>query len=215
MADKRNCITNFVDYISSLGIKINIAKNKAQGNKGFFKAANDQYRIDVAKGLSESDMLKVLVHEFIHYLHFSYDKTLKSTDFLFNNSFCNFEDELINLTVESIPKASIEPLFKLKTQLSNEIKSISSSLKMTFPNFKMSEPCKNLENIIRNSELKHLLKHDNVKVFKGLGYKYYSIKSIEDGFPNLDENIAKYLVLLSKKRALKRINSRISRLNRY
>ena len=37
MVSTRNRILNLVDYIESTGIVVNIGKNKAQGNKGFFK----------------------------------------------------------------------------------------------------------------------------------------------------------------------------------
>ena len=122
MDDKRNRILELVSFIQSLGIEVNIGKNKARGNKGFFRAKEGSFRIDIAKNQKEEEILHLLVHEFAHYLHYTNDKTLKSLDFIFNEN-DDLQEEMIELTVNLIPKSSIEPLFRAKDELTEEIKS--------------------------------------------------------------------------------------------
>lgn len=214
MACERDCIIRFIDYIESLGIEINLGKNKARGNKGFFKARGVNYRIDVSKGLSDEEKLKVLVHEFVHYVHFTHDRTLKSAEFLFGEDTESYEEDLIKLTVESIPKSTAEPLFAKKSRLKKETSEIVKLLKKSFPDFRQSLPYKPLEKSLKNP-LKYLLKYDRVKVFEGFKFKIYSIENINTDFPELSEECRLYIRLQSKQRALRRINSRISKLNRY
>ena len=215
MACERNSIVDFIKYIESLGIEVNAGKNKARGNKGFFKACGKKYRIDISKDISGTEILKVLVHEFIHYVHYNYDKTLKSVDFLFGSKFDEYEEDLIKLTVESLPKASIEPLFNECKKLKDEINQLSDKIKIMYPDFKLSVPCKQLEKPITHTPCKYLLKYDRVKVFEGFSFKIYSINDLDKDFQNIDETCRLYIKLQSKRRALKRISSKISRLNRY
>lgn len=135
MACERNRILDITQYFESLGIEVNIGKNKARGNKGFFKADNQNFRIDIAKGQTEETIIRTLVHEFAHYVHYSYDKTLKSLDFIINED-DNLTEELIKLTVDSIPKESVAPIFQAKDKIKSEIKklpkSFTNSLKLNF-----------------------------------------------------------------------------------
>ena len=127
MVSQRNRIINLVNYLETLGIIVNIGKNKARGNKGFFKVVNNNYRIDIANNLTEDAILRVLVHEFAHYVHYKNDKSLKSLDFILPNLNDDLHEELISLTVESIPKESIKPLFDIKERLENELRTTQSS----------------------------------------------------------------------------------------
>lgn len=127
MACERNRILDITQYFESLGIEVNIGKNKARGNKGFFKADNQNFRIDIAKGQTEETIIRTLVHEFAHYVHYSYDKTLKSLDFIINED-DNLTEELIKLTVDSIPKESVAPIFQAKDKIKSEIKKLPKSL---------------------------------------------------------------------------------------
>lgn len=127
MVSQRNRIINLVNYLETLGIIVNIGKNKARGNKGFFKVVNNNYRIDIANNLTEDAILRVLVHEFAHYVHYKNDKSLKSLDFILPNLNDDLHEELISLTVESIPKESIKPLFDIKERLEDELKTTQSS----------------------------------------------------------------------------------------
>lgn len=201
MVSERNRIIELVNYIESQGVEVNIAKNKARGNKGYFKTDGKTYRIDIAKNQSEDLVLKTLAHEFAHFVHYSYDKTLKSLDFIFDN-LDEVEDELLSITVDMIPKSSIEPFFNLKDSLKSEISVLSE--KLAGYNFD------DLERTIKKTSLKYLLKHDRVKVFEGLSFKFYSIEDLKN-----NNSMDIYLTLKSKRRALKRVNSKICRLNKY
>ena len=121
MVSQRNRILNLVNYLESLGVIVNIGKNKARGNRGFFKAVNNNYRIDIANNLSEEDIIKVLIHEFGHFLHYQHDKTLKKLDFILPDFSDEIHEELISLTVDSIPKKNIKPLFELKSHLEESL----------------------------------------------------------------------------------------------
>lgn len=122
MASKRNRLIDIVSYLQSLGIEVNIAKTKARGNKGFFRVKGNSYRIDIAKGHNDDEIISLLTHEFSHYVHYSYDKTLKSLSFVFEKE-NQFLEELIQITVETIPKSSVEPLFNAKKELEEKLKS--------------------------------------------------------------------------------------------
>ena len=67
MVSKRDCIENIIDYLRTLNIEVNVAKNNARGNKGFFSAKGFSYRIDVSKKIENEEILSVLAHEFAHY----------------------------------------------------------------------------------------------------------------------------------------------------
>ena len=144
MASKRNRIIEIKNYLESCGVTINIGKNKAQGHTGFFKASKNTYRIDIAKGLAEDDILKALAHEFAHFLHYSYDKTLKSLDFVFPNT-DEYIEELIKITVENIPKNNAKQLFDIKDNIQNEIQQISLKIKNIYPDFKENKDYSLLE----------------------------------------------------------------------
>lgn len=130
MDDKRNRITNVVNYLESLGIQVNVGKNKARGNQGFFKTIGESFRIDVAKKLSEEETLRVLIHEFAHYVHYKYDKKLKSLDFIIETDSEELIEELIEITVSTISKNSVAPLFEAKEKLKTDIKNLQKSNKI-------------------------------------------------------------------------------------
>lgn len=214
MADQRNRIIKLVQFIESQKIQVNICKNKARGNKGLFKFQNKSFRIDIAKGLTEKEILGVLVHEFAHFIHYKYDNTLESLEFIFNKNYQNLEEELINLTVETIPKDNIKPLFDKKTSIEKDIQILVKDLKQYFPNFKRSEAFLPIETKLSRTPFKYLLKYDRVKVLGMFKIKYYSINTLNET-SNISKDCITYLNLKSKQRALKRINSKISRLNKY
>lgn len=120
MACERNRIVELIDYLSSLGVDVNIAKNKARGNKGFFRVKDENFRIDIAKGLSDDAVLSVLIHESAHFIHYQYDKKLKSLGFILDSCGDDVTEELISLTVDSIPKDSIRHLFEAKESLKSQ-----------------------------------------------------------------------------------------------
>ena len=129
MVSKRNRIVDLENYLKSCGIEVNVGKNKARGNKGYFKVKGADFRIDIAKGQSEDVILKTLAHEFAHFVHYYFDKSLKNLDFIFDKNNEEILPELLNITVDSIPKDSIEPLFNLKNDVKQEILSLTKQLK--------------------------------------------------------------------------------------
>lgn len=209
MACKRNRIIDLIEYIESCGVQVNIGKNKAQGNRGFFKVKGEAYRIDIAKNQSEESVLKTLAHEFAHFVHYKNDKTLKSLDFAFDLT-DEVMEELISITVESIPKSMVKPLFEKREHIKQEHRELLSRLKDIYPDFKESSNYTKLEQKIKRTSLKYLLKYDRVKVFEGFSFKIYSVD-------NLDLNSIEgvYIKFKSLKRMLNRINSKINRLNKY
>ena len=116
MVSERNRSIALANYISSLGLEVNLQKNKARGNKGFFANRNGQCRIDVSCSLPEDELASVLIHEFAHYFHFTHDKTLQSLDFIFGKYDDDFLNELIEITVNSVDKQNASELFNLKEQ---------------------------------------------------------------------------------------------------
>lgn len=209
MACSRDRIINF---IQKQGIEVNIGKNKAQGNRGFFKAVNNSYRIDISKNLGDDDVLHVLTHEFVHFLHYKNDKKMESFDFLFDKVNNDIIEELIKLTVDSIPKEEISPLMQRQAELKQEINKIALDLKSKYLDFRLSEKYTKLEKKIPFS-YKYLLKYDKVRVFQGFSVKTYTIDDIDNYI--LSDDVKLYIILKSKQRIYKKISSKIAKLNRY
>ncbi len=146
MACKRNCIIEeLVNYIESLGVIVNIGKTKARGNKGIFCTKNGCYRIDIAKVANDENMLSTLLHEFAHYIHYKYDSSLTSLDFVFGGLSEIEKEELINITVKKVPKDFAASLYKAKEELEIQNKQYINILKAAYPEFKVSEPFRKLE----------------------------------------------------------------------
>ncbi len=209
MACERNRILILIlkEYLSSLGISLNIGKNKARGHKGIFMRSYNNYRIDISDNVLEDNIISVVLHEFAHYIHYLGDRTLKSLDFFFDNFNDDIKEELIKITVNEVPKDFASALYTKKNVLSEEIKTLVKNIKCYEPNFKLSEKHKEYERI--SYPFRYLLKYDRVK-FDG---KLYSVDKLND-YPLSEEEIL-YLLIKSKQRAISRINSKISRLNKY
>lgn len=159
MVGCRNRIIDLINYIESLGVEVNWGKNKAQGNKGFFRVKSDKYRIDISKSLSDEEALSVLVHEFCHYIHYINDKTLKSLDFLGINSNDDLTEELISITVESIPKKTVEPLFEAQRILKDNIRDIKEQNFNLFNQFELKTKQNALKRI--NSKIARINRYYN------------------------------------------------------
>lgn len=209
MVSERNRILELTEYFSSLGINVNIGKTKARGHKGIFMHSPKDFRIDIAKNIDESSTISTLLHEFAHFVHYSYDKSLKSLDFVFDEFSEDIREELINITVQDIPKEFASELYNTKDCLNNDIKKLTQIIKTDYPEFKLSEKNKDIEKNL-SLPIKYLLKYDNIKYFNRL----FSVKNIDD-YLDLSDTQKTYIKLKSKQRALKRINSKINRLNKY
>ncbi|MCQ2754638.1 MAG: hypothetical protein MJ231_06290, partial [bacterium] len=106
-------------------------------------------------------------------------------------------------------------LFAEKNMVKEQIKNIANNIKQNYPDFLLSKPYKAFEKVIKKSNLKYFLKYDRVKVLELFSVKLYSIDNIEKDFSNIDKDVIFYIKIKSLQRKLKRINSRISRQNRY
>lgn len=215
MVSERDRVLSLIKYFESIGIIVNCGKNKARGNKGFFLAKKSLYRIDISAGLSDAEKVCVLLHEFAHFIHYSYDKTLKDLSFLFENLSDEILEELITLTVELIPKHVVRPLYNQKVLLLNEIEEILLKLNKMNISLKKTQVDKNIEKRINNKGLSLLLKYDKVKINNVLFSKVLDIDNLESLLTPEDYDLLLYLRLKSKYRLLKRVNSKIYRLNKY
>ena len=209
MACQRDRIIKLKDYIESFGIKVNIGKNKARGNRGVFINKGNLSRIDVSQCINYEDSASVLVHEFFHYLHYKNDRTMKSLDFSFGKTNDVILEELINVTVQFVPKTFATSLFDAKSSVLKEISELTSIIKSEYPNFNRNKPFPEIERNIRGTA-KFLLKYDRIKMLN----KVVSIDNI-DVFSKLSKTDIYYLKLKSKQRMLRRIDSRINKYNRY
>ena len=211
MVSERNRILRLKEYFESLGIEVNIGKNKARGNKGFFRGTNNgAYRIDISKNISEEETVSVLLHEFAHFVHFKHDKTLSSLDFAFNNMTDTMNEELVNVTVKKIPKTEAKALFDKKDKLTSEIKEMTKQIKQTYPDFKLSAPYKKFERHF-SLPVKYLLKYDRINFNNTI----YSVENLDKDFYELSDEEILYVKIKSKQRMIGRINARIAKLNRY
>lgn len=163
MASERNRVTRLAEYITSLGVIVNIGKNKARGNKGIFCKKRDGYRIDISENIEADSTLSTLLHEFAHYIHYCNDSTLSSLDFVFKDLSELEQEELINITVQNVPKEFASSLYKCKQHYMLENKKLVNYIKAVYPNFKVSEPFKPIERLLKYP-VKYLLKYDKIQV---------------------------------------------------
>lgn len=210
MASERNRVTRLAEYITSLGVIVNIGKNKARGNKGIFCKKRDGYRIDISENIDADSTLSTLLHEFAHYIHYCNDSTLSSLDFVFKDLSELEQEELIKITVQNVPKEFASSLYKCKQHYMLENKKLVSYIKAVYPNFKVSEPFKPIERLLKYP-VKYLLKYDKIQVLTQI----YAVDTLENDFKTLTEEQIAYIRLKSNQRQLARINSKINRLNKY
>ena len=159
MVSERDRLVKIIQYLQGLDIEINYKKNKARGKRGFFRVQDEKVRIDIAKELTDLESLSVIIHEFAHYVHYKQDKTLKTLDFISTNLNDTHWEELITLTVELIPKKTIEPLFEIKEKLHNEINNLRKNKFNIISNIAMQSKQKILNRI--NSRISRLNKYYN------------------------------------------------------
>ncbi len=211
MAGQRNRFIELIRYFESLGISVNIGKNKARGNQGLFIAKNgDKFRIDISKNVDDKNILSIMLHEFAHYIHYRYDSSLKSLNFIFNEVTDSDMEELLNVTVDKVPKNSALILYNKKGELKRNIKKCAETIKQYCPDFKLSLPYNPLEKKLK-LPVKYLLKYDKIIYLN----KVYSVEELENDFPDLKDYQCAYIRLKSLQRMASRVNSRINRMNKY
>ena len=206
MVSERDRINKIIDYLKSEGVLVNISKNKAQGNKGFFRInRNSNYRIDISKGLTDNEILTTLIHEFVHYVHYKYVKDLTSLDFIFPDFNENLEQELLDITVSYISRDFASFLFKSKECYKKEIAFLLNQLKVNNQNFNLRTKRLYPEPIIYFTKYEKFSYND----------KMYNLENISQDFKFLSEDDIMYIKLKLNQNKLKRINSKISKLNKY
>ena len=217
--DKKYKLTfeKMVNFVRSIGLEVN-TNTKARGHQGFFL----KNRIDISSNIDYKRKIEVLIHEFTHYVHYKIDpsvvKSHGSLAILFPDSDIDrVEAELMRVTKFVDRNRALHTLYVQRENTLDEIKKLSSEIKMEYPDFKRSSPYKPIEKEIKKTDAKYLLKYDRVKVkimFLG-ATKDYSVQTIDTDFPKFDYCTKTYIVLKSKQRLLKRISGRINRLSSY
>ena len=215
--DYETVFYEMVQYVRSLGLTVNTT-TKARGHQGFFLKS----RIDISSCLAPDRKIEVLIHEFTHYIHAKIDHDISKTHGQLEKLFPNtdikrLESELYAVTRHFDRNKGFALLQEKRSNILSEIKKISSDIKVNYPDFKRSEPYKKIEKIIRKTDAKYLLKYDRVKVKNSFfgGTKDFSVFTLDKDFPQFDIDVKNYLILKSKQRMLKRVSSRINRLDKY
>ena len=205
-----NRVLKLAEYIRTFGVEVNLGKNKARGNKGVFFNKKDTYRIDISNKLDKDSQLSTLLHEFAHFIHFKYDKTITSLDFVFSSLSLEEQRELLEITVQNVPKKVAVFLYNEKSKYAIKNREIVTLIKEKYPEFALSKPLKEIEDSFKTPE-KYFLKYDKFKLFN----KIYSIDNLNEKEGKFSKEQVAYLQYLSNKRKISRINSKINRLNKY
>ena len=205
-----------LNFVKTCGISIN-TKTKARGHQGFFM----KNRIDISTLLDVERKIEVLVHEFAHYCHYLIEpevaKNHGSLKKLFSTeNTAEIEKELTEVTKFIDRNTALTKLKDLQAKQKAQIKELDEKIKSKYPDFKRSEPFKKFEAPLKKCNAKYLLKYDKVKIMMPANrLKTYNIKEFMADFPQFDEYFDAYINLKSHQRMLRRISSRINRLNRY
>ena len=210
MVSERNRSLALIELLQSKNITINIGKNKARGNNGIFIYKNDNFRIDISKNITESEKIKVILHEYAHFIHYKYDHTLNSLDFIFDNLTDDENEELLKITIEKIPTTLALKLCNKKEKYKSDIKYFTKLIRNEFHDFNATKKYNKIEKKLPKLA-KLLLKHDLINYNNQL----INLVNICTFYPNLNKNELNYIKLFSTKRKLNRINNRISKLNNY
>lgn len=206
-----------IRFVEKLGINVN-TNTKARGHQGFFM----KNRIDISALLDTERKKQVLVHEFAHYIHYRLEEdvirnhgTLEKL--FYTQDVKTIEKELFTVTKHIDKNSALTRLNSQKDKVLGEIKLLDGKIKAKYPDFKRSYPFKIFDGPLKKSEAKYLLKYDRVKVKTPflMRTKEYSVQNFSIDFPQFDETFETYILLKSQQRLLKRVSSRINRLNRY
>ena len=210
MDRKRDKLEELVSFIRKQGIIVNIDKNSARGHKGFFAQKCDVFRIDVSKNLNNEEKTSTLLHEFAHYIHYKYEKSLESLNFIFKGLTDNEMEELLEVTVSNIPKEFVNKLYTSKEKLTNDNKELVTSIKKKYQKFKASSSNKLLDLSIMIPE-RYFFKYDKFK----FNNRIYDIQNIKSDFLHLSKEKIDYIIYKANKRKIKSINSKINKFNKY
>lgn len=206
-----------VDFVRSLGLVVN-TNTKARGHQGFFL----KNRIDISTDITNKRKIEVLIHEFTHYIHSKLDSDIGRTHGRLETLFPDADtekiaEELFEVTRYFDTNKGYKTLLQKKEAVLLKIKELDKQIKAIEPDFKRSYPYPKFDRLIKKTDAKYLLKYDRVCVkamFLGKTNNY-SIETVDTDFPQLSTPVRDYIRLKSAQRNLKRISSRLTKLNSY
>ena len=199
-----------IRYISSLGLTVNTV-TKARGNRGFFKEG----RIDVSKIVDDKSAIRVLIHEFAHYINYKLDKSLSSLTPLFGEDTQEMRDELIAVTMFVDKNSQCIKLIEQRESIKQNIKTLTDTIQKVYPDFSSSEDFKEFKKYARGTNLKYLEKYDRVRINTITSNRLYTIENVKEDFPDIPDILVDYLKLKSELRKRSKVTRRISKLNKY
>lgn len=222
MVEIRNRIDKreFIKFLKSLGIDVHL-NTKARGHQGFCTVK----RIDISKNLEEEKVIDVLLHEFAHFVHFKLEPEIVKTDGTLEKIFHTkeqaelnkIEKELLQITQFVFDSTQIRRLKAVKENLAVKIKAERDLIRSKYPKYQTGKKFQEFEKYIRHTNAKYLLKYDRVLI-KGGWFNHdttISIKTIDLDFPRMPKEFCAYIKMKSYERHRQRINSRLSKINRY
>lgn len=207
-----------IKYLKSLGLKVN-TKTKARGHQGFFT----NNRIDISINTPENKVMPVLIHEFAHFIHSKIEPDINKSGgnihIIFQSNNPILKNELLKVTNFVDNNSLCIKLFEHKDRIKSEIKKQEEIIRAYYPDFQRSKNFKQFDKFIKKSAAKYLLKFDIVKVvehnFFKKNTKIYSIKTIENDFPNMPKAFIACIRLKSLQRKQSKISNKINRLKKY
>ena len=189
--EQEYCLTfnAMTEFLRSLGLTVK-TNTKARGHQGFFL----KNRIDISASIPYKRKIEVLIHEFTHYIHAKIDpevfKNHGTLESLFPGAdIKKIQTEMLAVTRFVDTNKSFNILNARRNEILEQIKQTDKKIKSIYPDFKRSYAYPKFEKIIKKTDAKYLLKYDKVRVktmFTGKT-KDYSIKTVEEDFPQFEE----------------------------
>ena len=209
----------FINFLNKNKIEIN-THTKARGHLGiFFKN-----RIDVAKNLDECQSVRVMAHEYAHYIHSKIESDMAKThgnlEILFRSQAQDIEiiqKELYQLTLQVDKNASLKKFSDERLRLKSFIDVEEQLIKSYYPAFTRTGQFKEFEKYIKRSKARFFQKYDRIKLVSPFlrREEVYCIENIERDFPDIPEPFVAYLRLCSYKRRRAKLSRRINKYDKY
>ena len=206
-----------IKYLKILGIEVHTT-TKARGHQGFFL----KNRIDISKNVPKDKKIRVILHEFAHYIHSKIEPNMEKTGgtihMLFQSDDQNIVNELLEVTHFVDENSLCKKLEYHKSLVKEKIKEYEKIIKKDYPKFMRSKKFKEFEKYIKKSDAKYLLKYDRIKLIKGFfnkSSKIYTINNIEKDFSDMPKAFAAYIRLYSYQKKQSRISARINKNKKY
>ena len=218
--DKSKPLTkrNVIEFLHNCGIEVK-TNTKARGNQGLYQ----KNRIDLSRNIKEDKAIEVLVHEFAHHIHYKIDKDFTknggSLEKLFDTKdISQIKAELINVTRLTDKNSRLSVFTQAKEETAKNVTGMQKAIRRDYPNFLRSKKFPEFEKYIKNSDAKYLVKYDAIKIMKGIFFKKeqtYSVKNLENDFPDMPKAFQLYIKLCSMQRKQAKISRRINKLSKY